>query len=78
MYQQFLNFLQKNRWKKKGIAVVPMAWLFEVAGPIMATISIYHVDGSVTISHGGIEVGQGINTKVTINTFFTRSFWEIL
>lgn len=46
------------------MSIVPMAWLLEVFGYYSVLISIYHGDGTVVVSHGGVEMGQGINTKV--------------
>ncbi len=28
-------------------------------------ISVYSNDGSLSVSHGGIEIGQGIHTKIS-------------
>uniref|UniRef100_A0A669QKW2 FAD-binding PCMH-type domain-containing protein n=1 Tax=Phasianus colchicus TaxID=9054 RepID=A0A669QKW2_PHACC len=61
------EFNRKNYWKKKGIAIIPMkfsvgfnATYFHQAG---ALVHIY-LDGSVLVTHGGIELGQGIHTKM--------------
>ncbi|XP_018569700.1 probable aldehyde oxidase gad-3 [Anoplophora glabripennis] len=57
-------FNAANRWKKRGMSIVPMAWTLEVVYNYTVLVSIFHSDGSVVVSHGGIEIGQGINTKV--------------
>lgn len=33
-------------------------------GQIPVIVAIYHEDGTVAVSHGGVECGQGIHTKV--------------
>uniref|UniRef100_A0A8C6XX60 Aldehyde oxidase 1 n=1 Tax=Naja naja TaxID=35670 RepID=A0A8C6XX60_NAJNA len=61
------EFNKQNYWKKKGIAIIPM--LFSVGYNVTfyhqaaALVHIY-VDGSVLLSHGGCEIGQGIYTKM--------------
>ena len=59
---------QANKWIKRGISIVPSKYYlglvsdFNFPNPVL--ISIYENDGSVAVSHGGIEMGQGMNTKV--------------
>ena len=58
---------QANRWRKRGLNMVPvrfgMEWGWGV--PYTVHVNIYAADGTVAICHGGVEVGQGINTKVS-------------
>ncbi|WP_405048382.1 xanthine dehydrogenase molybdopterin binding subunit [Rhodoferax sp.] len=70
-YQQRLEAI--SSWNashtvlKRGIAITPVkfgisftATLFNQAG---ALVHVY-LDGSVQVNHGGVEMGQGLNTKV--------------
>ncbi|XP_063615205.1 uncharacterized protein LOC134788260 [Penaeus indicus] len=57
-------FNQANRWRKRGIAIMPMC--FNLGYPDFrygVLVNIYSHDGTVSIAHGGIEMGQGLNTK---------------
>ncbi|XP_045540299.1 xanthine dehydrogenase/oxidase-like [Papilio machaon] len=69
--EEILVFNKNNRWKKRGLRVAMMSW---PAGTIMdyhILITVYHGDGTVVVKHGGIEIGQGINTKVAQAVAYT-------
>ena len=62
------QFNQQNRWRKRGISMIPVkygsgynATFLEQSG---ALVEIYDEDGSVLLRHGGVEMGQGLLTKV--------------
>ncbi|XP_031813076.1 aldehyde oxidase isoform X1 [Sarcophilus harrisii] len=61
------DFNKKNYWKKKGIALIPMKFPIGLgslaAGQAAALVHVY-LDGSVLVTHCGIEMGQGVHTKM--------------
>ena len=61
------SFNQANRYKKRGIAMVPtkfgIAFTALFLNQAGALVHIYK-DGSVLLTHGGTEMGQGLHTKM--------------
>ncbi|CAI6331447.1 unnamed protein product [Periconia digitata] len=62
------DFNSKNRWKKRGICLVPTKFGLSFATALHlnqagAYIQIF-ADGSVLLHHGGTEMGQGLYTKM--------------
>ncbi|CAH0400121.1 unnamed protein product [Chilo suppressalis] len=68
------EFNKTNRWKKRGLRVSMMSYFNTPAGlRLDVNLSVYNTDGTVVITHSGIEMGQGINTKaVQIAAFFLK------
>ena len=62
------RFNAGNRWKKRGIAMIPLKYGAQYEVPALnyggALVSVYAGDGSVVVQCGGVEVGQGLQTKV--------------
>ncbi|CDP04577.1 unnamed protein product [Coffea canephora] len=61
------QFNSNNRWKKRGIALIPTKFGISFTTKFMnqagALVQVY-TDGTVLITHGGVEMGQGLHTKV--------------
>eukprot|EP01135_Chromosphaera_perkinsii_P000979 Nk52_evm5s155 gene=Nk52_evmTU5s155 len=63
-FEEAIEFNKKNRWRKRGGACTPVRYNIQSAGAVFyGTVAIY-ADGTVGITHSGIEMGQGLNTKV--------------
>lgn len=73
------EFNKQNRWRKRGIGASVMTFPTLYVASFSAYIAIYHGDGTVAVSHGGTEIGQGINTKVAqvVFKFFITIFVEV-
>lgn len=61
------NYNQNNKYSKRGLAVMPLCFGISFTNTAMnqarALVHIYQ-DGSVSVSTGAIEMGQGVNTKM--------------
>lgn len=62
-------FNKENRWKKRGISMVPLKYGigFKQMPALNTSTALVHInkeDGSVTAIHGGVEMGQGLHTKI--------------
>ena len=61
------EFNSKNKYRKRGIAIMPtkfgIAFGARHLNQAGALVLVYS-DGSVKISHGGTEMGQGLHTKM--------------
>ncbi|KAK9866817.1 hypothetical protein WJX84_005780, partial [Apatococcus fuscideae] len=63
------EFNKENRWRKRGLAVLPtmfgISFTTKFLNQAGALVHIY-TDGSVLVTHGGVEMGQGLHTKVAM------------
>ncbi|KAJ8309320.1 hypothetical protein KUTeg_014194 [Tegillarca granosa] len=61
------SYFSENRWKKRGISVIPVKFGISYTALFLnqagALVHIYR-DGSVLLTHGGTEMGQGLHTKM--------------
>ncbi len=66
-YSKIKKFNQKSKYLKKGIAITPVKFGISFTTTHLnqagALVHIY-TDGSVHLNHGGVEMGQGTNTKI--------------
>jgi Xanthine dehydrogenase, molybdopterin-binding subunit B len=61
------EFNRQNRFIKKGVALMPICFgISFTKTPMNQARSLVHVytDGSVAVSTGAVEMGQGVNTKI--------------
>ncbi|KAI2882529.1 hypothetical protein CBS76997_8527 [Aspergillus niger] len=63
------EYNKKHKWSKRGMALIPTKFGISFTALFLnqagALVHIYH-DGSVLVAHGGVEMGQGLHTKMTM------------
>jgi xanthine dehydrogenase large subunit len=61
------SYNKNSKYRKRGLALVPLKFGISFTATMLnqggALLSIF-MDGSVSVNHGGTEMGQGLNTKM--------------
>eukprot|EP00771_Trimastix_marina_P000666 gnl/Trimastix_PCT/1688.p1 GENE.gnl/Trimastix_PCT/1688~~gnl/Trimastix_PCT/1688.p1 ORF type:complete len:1314 (+),score=274.45 gnl/Trimastix_PCT/1688:41-3943(+) len=60
-------FNEANRWVKRGLSIIPLKFGLSFESKFMNQAgALVHIqqDGTVRVVHGGIEMGQGVHTKI--------------
>lgn len=62
------KFNKGSKWRKRGLSIIPTKFGISFTALFLnqagALVHIYH-DGSILVAHGGVEMGQGLHTKMT-------------
>ncbi len=63
-----LQFNEQNRWRKQGISMIPIkygvSYTFLTGNQGGALLTVCESDGTVVLATGGVEMGQGLETKL--------------
>ncbi|QKW33214.1 molybdopterin-dependent oxidoreductase [Actinomadura sp. NAK00032] len=66
--QEVEKFNAANTWRKRGIAMVPVkygaGYNFTQLEQAVAHLAIHSGDGSIVVHQGGVDMGQGMMTKI--------------
>ena len=62
------EFNAQNRWRKRGISMIPIkygiSYTYLTGNQAGAVLTVCDSDGTVVVSSGGVEMGQGLETKL--------------
>ena len=77
-----LYVLRTNRWVKRGVSLIPTKYGIAFGiGFLNQGGALLHVytDGSVLLTHGGMEMGQGLHTKmVQVHTLYCNVLYILV
>ncbi len=67
LVQENIEFNKKKKFLKRGIGIAPVKFGISFTTAFLnqgASLVWVYTDGSISVTHGGIEMGQEVNTKV--------------